>query len=78
MFRILMMFLLVSFAIVVIFLLLDALLGHRLLIPLARILKFKIDDVERTEKKVKEILGEEDAEEDNTKKTDGRTKKKRD
>ena len=39
---------------------LDWLLGHRLLIPLAKLLRFKADDVERTGKKVRDILGDDD------------------
>ena len=58
MMRILLLFFMVAIGITFLFFTLDWLLGHRLLIPLARALRFKIDDVEKTEKKVSEILGD--------------------
>lgn len=57
MFRLLLLFFIIAFFVVVIFLLLDYILGHRLLIPIAKMMKFKQDDVERTEEKVHEIFG---------------------
>jgi len=55
--RLFIFFIFYATALIVVFLLIDWLLGHRLLIPLAKALRFKIDDVERTSKKIDKILG---------------------
>lgn len=56
MLRVILFFFIIDFVIVSLFLLLDFMLGHRLLIFFARILKFKQDDIEKTEQKVDEIF----------------------
>ena len=79
MMRLLLLYLLISLLIVAIVFLIDIMLGHRLLIPFARTMRFKIDDVEKTEKKVEEILGDDYAEEKRkTKNTKRKSTKKRD
>ena len=79
MMRLLLLYLLISLLIVAIVFLIDIMLGHRLLILFARAMRFKIDDVEKTEKKVEEILGDDYAEEKRkTKNTKRKSTKKRD
>lgn len=56
--RLLLFFFLLALGFALIVLILDWLLGHKLLIPIAKLLRFKIDDVTKTQKKVDEILGE--------------------
>jgi len=56
--RLLLFFISFSLAIVLTLLFIDWLLGHRLFIPFAKLLRFKRDDVEKTSKKVDEIFGE--------------------
>lgn len=55
--RLLLFFLIIDVIIIFLFLWLDWLLGHRLLILIAKALRFKQDDIERTTKKIDEILG---------------------
>ena len=59
MFRLILFFLIIDAVLLGLFLLVDFLLGHRLIVPLARLFKFKIEDLKKTEKKVDDIMGEE-------------------
>ena len=56
--RILLLFFLLATGFAVVVLIVDWIFGHKLLIPIARVLKFKIDDVKKTQKKVDGILGD--------------------
>jgi len=56
--RLLLFFILLSAGIVALMYLIYVLLGHRLFVPMFRILKFKLDDLQRTSKKVEEIMGD--------------------
>ena len=56
--RLVLFFLLLSAGIMSLLYLIYVILGHRRFVPIFRVLKFKLDDLQRTEKKVGEIMGE--------------------
>lgn len=72
--RVLLLFFIIAFFGSITLILLDYLLGHRLLVPIAKMLKFKQDDVEKTEEKVNEIFG--NKKDEKSKSKTGRTEKK--
>jgi len=59
MFRIILLFILIAIVVATVIIALDLVLGHRLLIPLAKAVKFKTDDVKKTDKIVSRIFDEE-------------------
>lgn len=56
-FRILLFYFLFASLLLIFILFVDWIFGHRLLIPIARLLKFKSEDIERTANKIDGIMG---------------------